>query len=118
KRRPHSRSALIRTCWLLIADYIGSMFRPKAATLRSLTNTIANCRKSSKDCSPRMRTRLLSTTALIEFIGRCRMLAGNPFSESLCPPTSSYDVSTEAFLQRIETLPGADVSDQPDSFHG
>src|SRR5436190_22918247 len=44
--------------------------------------------------------------------------AGSPFSESLCPQTSSYDISTEAFRQRIETLAGADVGDQCDSFRG
>ncbi len=40
KRRPHSRSALIRTCWLLIADYIVSMFLPKAASSRSSTSVV------------------------------------------------------------------------------
>src|SRR2546425_12682440 len=55
-----------------------------------------------------------STAEPIESISRCRMLAGNPCSESPCLPINNYDESL-AFRRAIETLPGADVCAQHNS---
>src|SRR5438128_2012923 len=56
----------------------------------------------------------LSTVGPIESISHCRMLAGNPCSESPCLPINNYDESL-AFREAIETLSGADVCAQHDS---
>src|SRR5258706_3161912 len=62
-----------------------------------------------------MHTASPSTAEPIESIFHYRTLAGNPFSESPCLPINNYDESL-AFRRAIETLPGADLCAQHDSF--
>src|SRR5437016_12842476 len=95
-------------CLHLIKALAACMFPPKAASFQFSTSTVRIWRRLAKGSLPQMHTPLPLTSAPIESIFPCRILAGSLFSESPYLLISSYDIRIEAFQPIIETLPGAD----------